>query len=65
MNYFCESVVAIFKLLPYRCSVLCMANFHYTSCNTFRDMNYFLLFLVQYFWSSPDRQTDRQTESDA
>ncbi len=34
------------------------AKFHYTSCNTFRDMNYFLLFLVQS--GQTDGQTDRQ-----
>ncbi len=36
-----------------------MAKFQIPTSNTFRDMNYFLLFLVQ------SGQMDRQTESDA
>ena len=39
-----------------------MSKFRSASYNTFWDMNYFLLFLVKYFWSShffcPDGQTD-------
>ena len=34
---------------------------HELNLYTFRDMNYFL----SDFWSSPDRQTGKQTESDA
>ncbi len=43
-----------------------MAKLRIASYHTFGDMNYFLLFLVQYRQSTEYRQsTDRQTESDA
>ena len=44
-----------------------VVKFQRSTCNTFKYMNYCLVwFLVKSdFWSSPDGQTDGQTESDA
>ena len=39
-----------------------VVKFQHPNCNTFRDMNYCPVWIIvqSEFWSSPDRQTDRQ-----